>query len=666
MKSIKLTMTAALLAGLGLTGASHAAINTVNEQVLSDGATIDVVGGTYTDATGVGDDIFMIDQSITLSADKWYNMNTRVVVAPGASLTIQAGTVIASTKQPQIPGTLVITRDAQIFALGTADEPIIFTSRVDLGNWADDASHPTGKNPRDRGVWRPGMFEWGSIAINGRARISDDRQNPANGTEFSELKEAPMEGLPTLTGGINLYGGLDDNDDSGVFKYVSTSYGGFDFDPTKQAELNGISTGGVGRGTDFHHVEIFNNVDDGLEIFGGTLNIKNLLIWNIGDDSLDIDQGYRGKVQFALIVQGAAEQNVGQGSGFGDNAFEVDGVDGDTAAQPVTAIAIWNATAIGAPRIGGTPSTDRLIALRDNANVQWWNSIFMTDGNNILNNDGDDTDGSDGYGGSLAPGGTNGTLSFVDRWTTTADWYHDPSNGFPNQGSAGVNDFLAAYTAQDPTANLLQIAGSVWFDIFNAGQAINVGVLPGISAGSENPALDNFVSASSPIVSIVRATNPGDGVFFMVESGGDNAGNVMSLDPRAAGDAIETNRTMKFQPPADGFYTTPTNFRGAVAPNFDWLQGWTAISAIKNNAGNFILASPANPAGPSGTDLDLTATVSFMTIADVLYEVVCVDADGNEQVVTAVVGTGSEVVVTDTTNVPVDASKKYIVRIATQ
>ena len=67
-----------------------------------------------------------------------------------------------------------------------------------------------------------------------------------------------------------------------------------------------------------------NNVDDGIEIWGGTVNIKYFNIWNIGDDSFDIDQGWRGKAQFILIVQGYST-NASQGSGVGDNCIETDG-----------------------------------------------------------------------------------------------------------------------------------------------------------------------------------------------------------------------------------------------------------------------------------------------------------------------------------------------------
>jgi len=258
--------TLGLMAAVGL-AANAEAQNFANQQVLIDGGTIDTVNGTFTDSNpGDSDALFTIDQSITLSADKWYDLQSRAVVLPGATLTIEPGTVFASSNNPNgASGSLIIASGAQIIAEGTKDAPIIFTSGDDLANWDNDNTHPTGKDPRNRGQWRPGVFEWGSIAVLGDARISDTRQNTSNGTAFDQSKTAPIEGLPNLSGGINFYGGLNDDDDSGVFTYVSLSYGGDDFDPANASELNGMSIGGVGRGTTFHHVEILNNIADGID-----------------------------------------------------------------------------------------------------------------------------------------------------------------------------------------------------------------------------------------------------------------------------------------------------------------------------------------------------------------------------------------------------------------
>jgi len=682
--------TVGLMAGLGLAATADAQ-NQANRETFQDGGTIATASGTFTDANGVDpDELFIIDQSITLTASKWYDMSTRVVVTNGATLTIEPGTVFASDEEFGSDGSLIITAGSKINAVGTPEEPIIFTSLEDLANnWADLPSHPTGKDPDNRGVWTPGVQEWGSIAILGDARISDTRQNPGNPTAFDAEKVAPIEGLPT-TGldGIQLYGGLNDNDDSGAMRYVSIAYGGDNFDPATNAELNGMSWGGVGRGFDASHIEILNNVDDGLEIFGGAANVKNLLIWNIGDDSLDVDQGWRGQAQFVLVIQGAAG-SFNQGSGFGDNGFEMDGADGDTTAQPVTAAAVWNATVIGAPEVTGdspindNDSTDHLVALRDNANVQIVNSIFMTPGASALVEDGkgatipdpdnpdqditiggNDGDGSFGYG-------FDGTLTFEERWTTSSDWYQDPANGFPNQGGASAADFEAAYTAQDPGLNLLAIAGSVYYDISDFGDAstaaTNFVVPASETVGAENTDLDNLIAANSPIVDITRADGPVGGFVIASSDSGDGViGNVLSIDPRAANDAIAANRALKFVAPINGFYTQ-ANYRGAVAPDIDWTQEWTALATKENPSNQKILASPANNAAAkaaSGLGVQIAPAISFQSVDGVLYNVVAIDADGDETIVATVEGNGEVIDVADLLNAPIDASLRYEVRIA--
>ena len=656
MKRFKQSSAGAAIAALALTGAAHAQVNTANEVRFEADGPFDSVAG---------DDLVQIATSTTLSADKWYNIVDRTIVLGGASLTIPAGTVFASENPNNQPGTLVIARSGQIFAEGTAENPIIFTSRIDLQNWENDPSHPTGKDPRNRGVWRPGIFEWGSVAILGNARISDTRQAP-NPTAFDAAKESRIEGLPDLANNVNFYGGLDDEDDSGVFKYAILSYGGDNFEPGTDSELNGISVGGTGRGTDFHHVEVFNNVDDGLEIFGGTMNVKNLLVWNIGDDSLDGDQGWRGKAQFVLLVQGASDA-ANQGSGFGDNGIEFDGTDGDTSAQPITAGAIWNATVIGAPAtITGVDSSDGLWATRDNLNLQIFNSIFMTSGETGLKNDGDDGDGSFGFG-------AGGTLNFADRWVTPASYYTDPANGFPNQGSATAADFEAAYTAQDPDFNLLSVAGTVFYDVALGGFGTTYSGTNGVTGAAAsitpvpNAALDNAVVTDMPIAGITRSLAPPFGIISSDGglSGDGQIANVTSIDPRAANDADAAIKPLKFQAPVDGFYTQ-ANFRGAVAPNVDWTQGWTAISAIENNDGDKILASPANPdADATALNVQIAPAISFSSVDGVLYEVVAIDGDGNEQIIATVEGDGGTITGADLLNAPLNASLRYEVRVAT-
>ena len=180
-------------------------------------------------------------------------------------------------------------------------------------------------------------------------------------------------------------------------------------------ELNGLSLGGIGRNTEIHHVEVMNNVDDGIEIWGGTANLKYVSIWNIGDDSLDIDQGYRGKVQFGLIVQGYSVL-AAQGSGIGDNCIEIDGAE-QSDFQPVTSTVLYNMTVVGQPVSG-----DHGVAYRDNARVQVRNSIFMDLGEVLVRNDNVDGDGGAGYA-------FNSTTTFADTWTTAFNSYSTVNAG---------------------------------------------------------------------------------------------------------------------------------------------------------------------------------------------------------------------------------------------
>jgi len=289
--------------------------------------------------------------------------------------------------------------------------------------------------------------------------------------------------------------------------------------------------------------------------------------------------------------------------------------------------------------------------------VQWWNSLFLTSGEKAFNLDGDDGDGSTGYG-------HQGTLTFDQRWDTKATWYHDADNVVDSNNATDA-DLQAAYTAQVEDANLLQISGSLWYDIndFDLLDDANTNfVLPsGAGVGSENDTLDNYVTGELPIAGLVRSQDP-NFVITSTDTGDGTIQNIESLDPRARGDALDQVRTLQFQPD-DGFCVR-TDYRGAVGPKFDWLQGWTAMSAIENPDGEKILASPANTVGDAPTDvaLQVTATASFSTEAGVTYQLIAIDENDNEQVVGTVVGNGETVSVADVVNTPVDSSKKYEVR----
>lgn len=514
-----------------------------------------------------------IATSTRWTADNVYNLTQQIYVLPGATLTIEAGTLVQSTAN--VGGSLAVTRGAKIFVQGTKDKPVIMTSTND-----------------NLSTWREAVNEWGNLTMMGKGLISASHFGGApvgsNTKTPTGLNEKQMEGLVAAFPGDTkvMYGGADDNDDSGSIYYLSLRYGGKVIGLGN--ELNGLSLGGIGRETDIHHVDIMNNVDDGIEIWGGAVNLKYLNVWNIGDDSIDVDQGYRGKIQFALIVQGYSA-NAAQGSGVGDNAFETDGAE-DSDAQPVTTTTVYNATVIGQPLDG-----DHGTAWRDNARVQYRNSVFMDLGERLVGFDNVDGDGALGYG-------AGGTLSWVDTWATPYT-STSPVNDCGGCAPGSFNHAATLYTAQT-SGNLAEIKDSVFYNNLHAAAYTESNARGVTVGGGSNPAMNNVVAALSPIVSITRGP--------LVVKGGKNMLPVTNLNPRAANDAVISAATA----PVDGFFT-PAPFRGAFSAQNNWLAGWTAAHAFG------MTDVSGNPAD-SATTLQVTssdATVSFPTTSGVFYTV---------------------------------------------
>jgi hypothetical protein len=474
--------------------------------------------------------------STTWTKNNVYNLTDQVFVLPGATLTIEAGTILASEE-----GSLAVMRGAQIFVQGTADEPVIMTSKADTLTWVNG-------DPKT-GTWREAANEWGNLTIMGRAFVSEDAI-PTN-TSFPDAGNfAIMEGLlvdpsDPLANEKVRYGGGDDDDDSGSVQYLSIRFGGKVIGIGD--ELNGLSLGGIGRGTDLSFIEIMNNVDDGIEIWGGPVNIKNFAIWNIGDDSFDLDQGWRGKAQFGLIVQGHS-LDAPSGSGVCDNMIEIDGAE-NSDHQPVTTVTLYNMTLIGQPIAG-----DHATAWRDNARMQIRNSIIMDTGRNVVNLDNVDGDGGQGYG-------FNGTLTWLQTWATP----YNAVPSHPNDAAPGLPGWIG-YQAQT-SGFLSEISDSVFFRNNNPtayNEANNVGVF--------SPANNNvLVAGSAPADAPIRYIQRGAPVV----KGGRTLLPVEKLDPRPANDAL----TSVAAAPNDGFFT-PAFYRGAFAPGENWALGWTAADAF--------------------------------------------------------------------------------------
>ena len=253
-----------------------------------------------------------ISSSTTWTNDKIYELNQKVVVESGVTLTINPGTIIKGK-----PGTgslasaLIVARDGKINAVGTAESPIIFTSSSDNIDTGETAG--TNLNESNRGLW-------GGLIILGNAPCSLK----------GDLTEVQIEGIPA-DDTFGLYGGTDEADNSGILQYISIRHGGALIGEGN--EINGLTLGGVGNGTVIDNIEVVANVDDGIEFFGGTVNATNLLVWAQGDDGLDIDQAYSGTIDNAVVVLGDAS----------DHALEIDGREGTATGSFV----LQNVTLIG-------------------------------------------------------------------------------------------------------------------------------------------------------------------------------------------------------------------------------------------------------------------------------------------------------------------------------
>ena len=253
-----------------------------------------------------------ITQDTTWDSDFIYQINGRVSVESGVTLTIEAGTLIkASAGQGTNASALVVARGATLNANGTAAAPIIMTSTAD--NIVRGQIVSPNLTANDRGLW-------GGLIILGAAPISVADNS---GT-------AQIEGIPATDPNGN-YGGTNATDSSGSITYISVRHGGTNIGDGN--EINGITLGGVGSGTTFNHIEVVANVDDGIEFFGGTVNASNLVVWAQGDDAIDVDQAYSGTISNVVVVQG----------GISDHALEIDGPEG-TAAGAYT---LTNATLYG-------------------------------------------------------------------------------------------------------------------------------------------------------------------------------------------------------------------------------------------------------------------------------------------------------------------------------
>lgn len=312
--------------------------------VTVDGKTFVVcdIKGTFTADTTLSNDVVwsLVDR---VNVGNGNGLQTVDTTFASPVLTIEAGTVFMN----QRGSSLVVTRGSQIKAEGTADQPIVMSGIATTDNYGADQ-------------------EWGGLVIQGYA-YNNNCKDPKTET----VCNVPGEGA------AGYFGGFDNSDSSGTLKYMIVTEAGLEL--ANGDELNGIGFMAVGYGTTIDYVQIHGNKDDGVEFFGGAVDVKHIVLTGVQDDDIDWDEGYVGNIQYALVIK---YQNQEKNS---NHIFELD-TKGDAAESTyqesnptvanVTAIADLGDAFYGAGNIGDG------IHLKEGSEGRFFNTLLLGDINN--------------------------------------------------------------------------------------------------------------------------------------------------------------------------------------------------------------------------------------------------------------------------------------------
>jgi hypothetical protein len=351
------------------------------------GRTIDLVGSNGC-GTGSVREVSVTNNDVTINAcEITGNITVNTTLAGGSGYIISGPTFVGLDGGPTAgtgqgtevtltiePGAtlfgasgsdyLVVTRGSTIEALGTSAAPIIMTSRSDIEG-------TVGAN--DRG-------QWGGLVINGRAPINACIDGTATGGTVDCEKSGE--------GSSGLFGGDDPTDDSGTLRYVQVRYAGFKVN--NEDELNGIAFQGVGNGTEVDYIQVHNNADDGIEMFGGTVNLRHIVLTGNADDSMDYTDGWQGNAQYILVVQSGDDA---------DQGFEFDNRSSNNTLLPRSNPTISNFTLIGERNAA---ESDQGMLLRAGTAGELYNGIVVDFGEDCL--DVDDTETFNRIGATGAAG----------------------------------------------------------------------------------------------------------------------------------------------------------------------------------------------------------------------------------------------------------------------
>ena len=426
------------------------------------------------------------------SACNTYYLRGQIYVKNGATLTIDAGTIIRAESALVGPA-LIVTKGSKVFAIGTENNPIVFTSDKAIGS-------------RSKG-------DWGGVIILGR------------GSYNINAGVNNIEGIASSAD--TQYGGgttPDNNDNSGTLKYVRIEFGGYAY--AANQEINGLTFGAVGRGTTVDNVQVSFANDDSFEWFGGSVNCKHLVAYRGLDDDFDTDNGFSGNVQFCL---GVRDPNISDNPTVSTSeGFESDNNSTSSAATPFTSAIFSNFTLIGPSLRKGLPNAGafatgykRAARLRRNSQLKVFNSVFM-DFEEGLFIDGVTTEANANFGASTAGAGTlkwrnnilAGTISSTNLVTSTttanasalASWY-SLNNNTTVSSSANILSLpyntadAQSYTSLDyrPGSSSIAASGADFSD----GALLNVENLENKTSLEAiiypNPSATNFKLMYNPI-----------------------------------------------------------------------------------------------------------------------------------------------------------------------
>ena len=373
------------------------------------------------------------------------------------------------------------------------------------------------------------------------------------------------------------YGGSDDEDNSGTLRFVSLRYGGFVLSPNN--EINGLTTGAVGRGTSFEFIEVVNNADDDIEHFGGSVDMKYVAGLFGGDDGIDIDQGYRGRIQFAFQIQ----NDTGSGrntANAGDALGEWDGGESPVTSRPYTVHTLFNFTGIGA---GSGSGYGKGLNYKENAGGKVFNSIF-----------------ADARTGLVFESGSAAATTTVDGTTAGHRFAYTRLDGgvynlLDGTGGAGEPDGCVKYTTFMEIGSATSLTATV------------------LGGSNINQAAGEFgdILLNNNVNRYVDGTGEFRGVARVNTAGG--------LDPRLTDSA--TSRDNGVLPSVSGgvrdtddFYTE-TKLRGAFR-DCNWLSGWSLASEWGLLSNNNCLIPAVRLSRASGA-----LTVEFTSEKNVEYSV---------------------------------------------